>query len=113
MITLDHDRAGAGVVVARLTAACDPTGAVETPAAEPGVRSHKRIEQLKGEYSATWYDRFPGGCVTYRLHSRSDLQGGFTSEVPLLFGFRSRQVLRQALDERSGGRLQLDADTTP
>jgi tRNA A-37 threonylcarbamoyl transferase component Bud32/membrane-associated phospholipid phosphatase len=113
MITLDHDRAGAGVVVARLTAACNPTGAVETPAAEPGVRSYKRIEQLRGEYSATWYDRFPGGCVTYRLHSRSDLQGGFASEVPLLFGFRSRQVLRQALHERSGGQLQLDADTTP
>jgi hypothetical protein len=51
--------------------------------------------------------------VTYRLHSRSDLQGGFASEVPLLLGFTSRQVLRQALHERSGGRLQLDADTAP
>ncbi len=113
MITLDHDRAGAGVVVARLTAACDPTGAVERLAAEPGVRTSRRIEQLSGEYSATWYDRFPGGCVTYRLHSTSDLQGRFASEVPLLFGFASRQVLRQALHERSGGRLQLDPDTTP
>jgi tRNA A-37 threonylcarbamoyl transferase component Bud32 len=113
MITLDHDRAGAGVVVARLTAACDPTGAVETLAAEPGVRAYKRIEQRRGEYSATWYDRFPGGCVTYRLHSRSDLQGGFASEIPLLFGFTSRQVLRQALHERSGGRLQLDAGAAP
>jgi hypothetical protein len=113
MITLDHDRAGAGVVVARLTAACDPTGAVERLAAEPGTHAYRRIEQLSGEYSATWYDRFPGGCVTYRLHSRSDLQGRFASEVPLLFGFTSRQVLRQALYERSGGRLQLDADTGP
>jgi hypothetical protein len=113
IITLDHDRAGAGVVVARLTAACDPTGAVEKPAAEPGVRAYKRIEQRSDEYSATWYDRFPGGCVTYRLHSMSDLQGGFASEVPLLFGFTSRQVLRQALHERSGGRLRLDAETGP
>jgi tRNA A-37 threonylcarbamoyl transferase component Bud32 len=113
IITLDHDRAGAGVVAARLTAACDTTGAVEVPAAEPDVRAYKRIEQRRGEYSATWYDRFPGGCVTYRLHSKSDLQGRFASEVPLLFGFTSRQVLRQALHERSGGRLQLDADTTP
>jgi tRNA A-37 threonylcarbamoyl transferase component Bud32 len=113
VITLNHDRAGAAALVVRLTVACTPIGAVETPAAEPSVRSYKRIVQLRGEYSTTWYDRFPGGCVTYRLDSRSDLQGRFASEVPLLFGFTSRQVLRQALDERSGGRLQLDADTTP
>jgi tRNA A-37 threonylcarbamoyl transferase component Bud32 len=113
IITLDHDRAGVGVVEARLTAACDTTGAVEVPAAEPGAHAYKRIEQASGRYSATWYDRFPGGCVTYRLHSRSDLQGRFASEVPLLFGFTSRQVLRQALHERSGGRLQLDAGTAP
>jgi hypothetical protein len=111
--TLDHDRAGTGVVEARLTAACDTTGAVEVPAAEPGVRAYKQIEQLSGEYTATWYDRFPGGCVTYRLHSMPDLQGGFASEVPLLFGFTSRQVLRQALYERSGGRLHLDAGRAP
>jgi len=113
VITLNHDRAGAAALVVRLTMACNPTGAVETPTAEPGVRSYKRIQQLKGEYSATWYDRFPGGCVTYRLDSRSDLQGRFASEAPLLFGFRSRQVLRQALHERSGGRLQLDAGAAP
>ena len=113
VITLDHDRAGTGAVVARLTAACDTIGAVERPAAEPGVRAYRRIEQLSGEYTATWYERFPGGCVTYRLHSMSDLWGGFASEVPLLFGFTSRQVLRQALHERSGGRLHLDADTAP
>jgi tRNA A-37 threonylcarbamoyl transferase component Bud32 len=112
VITLNHDRAGAAALVVRLTVACNPTGAVETPAAEPGVRSYKRIEQLRGEYSVTWYDRFPGGCVTYRLHSRSDLQGRFASEVPL-FGFTSRQLLRQALHDRSEGRLQLDAGAAP
>jgi hypothetical protein len=113
IITLDHDRAGVGVVEARLTAACDTTGAVETPAAEPGAHAYKRIEQASGRYSATWYDRFPGGCVTYRLHSRSDLHGGFASEVSLVLGFTSRQALRQTLHERSGGRLQLDADRAP
>jgi tRNA A-37 threonylcarbamoyl transferase component Bud32 len=113
VITLDHDRAGTGVVVAQLTAACDPTGAVEVPAAEQGTHAYERIEQLRGEYKATWYDRFPGGCVTYRLHSTSDLQGGFAREASVLFGFTSRQVLRQALHERSGGRLHLDADTAP
>jgi membrane-associated phospholipid phosphatase/tRNA A-37 threonylcarbamoyl transferase component Bud32 len=108
VITLDHDRAGKGAVVARLTAACDTTGAVETPSPMPGVRRDQLVESLAGEFSATWYDRFPGGCVTYRLHSTSDLEGHFANEAPSLLGFTTRAALRQALDERSDGRLQLD-----
>src|SRR4029453_12973457 len=68
-ITLEHDRAGRGAVVARLSAACDTTGAMETPSPTPGVRRDQLVEGLAGEFSATWYDRFPRGCVTYRLHS--------------------------------------------
>jgi hypothetical protein len=96
-----------------LRATCDTTGAVEVPAAEPGVRAYQRVERLTGEYSATLFDRFPGGCVTYRLHSTSDFEGGFANEVPLLLGFTSRQSLRKALETRSGGRLHLDPATAP
>ena len=113
VITLNHDRAGAAALVVRLTVACNPTGAVETPAAEPSVRSYKRIVQLRGEYSTTWYDRFPGGCVTYRLHSTSDLVGQFANEARSLLGFTTRAALGQALDERSNGRLQLDPGDAP
>jgi hypothetical protein len=74
----------------------------------PGVRRDQLVESLAGEFSATWYDRFPGGCVTYRLHSTSDLEGHFANEAPSLLGFTTRAALRQALDERSDGRLQLD-----
>ncbi|HYT27112.1 MAG TPA: hypothetical protein VEP73_11590 [Actinomycetota bacterium] len=80
---------------------------VEVPAAEPGVRAWQRVERLAGGYTATWYDRFPGG-VTERLHSTSDPEGGFASEAPLLLGSTTRQALRQALEQRSGGRLHLD-----
>jgi len=110
VITLDHDRAGKAAVVARLAAACDTTGAVETPSPTPGVRRDQRVEGLADEFSATWYDQFPGGCVTYRLHSTNDLQGQFASEAPSLLGFTTRAELRQALDERSDGRLQLDSE---
>jgi hypothetical protein len=109
VITLDHGRAGKAAVVARLAAACDPTGAAETPSPTSGVRRDQRVDGLAGEYSATWYDRFPGGCVTYRLHSTNDLQGHFANEAPSLLGFTTRAELRQALDERSDGRLHLDS----
>jgi tRNA A-37 threonylcarbamoyl transferase component Bud32 len=108
VITLDHDRAGKRAVVARLTAACDTTGAVETPSPAPGVRRDQLVEGPAGAFSATWFDRFPGGCLTSRLHSSSDPTGRFATEVPSLLGFTTRAALRQALDDRSDGRLQLD-----
>jgi tRNA A-37 threonylcarbamoyl transferase component Bud32 len=109
VITLDHDRAGAAAVVVRMAAACDPAGAPETPAPEPGVRRSVREERLAGAFSETWYDQFPGGCVTYRLHSISDPTGQFANEAPQVLGFTTRGQLRQALSQRSGGRLELDS----
>jgi tRNA A-37 threonylcarbamoyl transferase component Bud32 len=108
VITLDHDRAGAAAVVVRMAAACDPAGAVKTPAPQPAVRRFVRVERLAGEFSATWYDRFPGGCVTYRLHSTTDPTGQFANEALSLLGFATREQLRRALRQRSDGRLELD-----
>jgi tRNA A-37 threonylcarbamoyl transferase component Bud32 len=110
IITFDHDRAGAAAVVVRMTAACDPADAVKTPAPEPGVRRSVREERLAGAFTETWYDQFPGGCVTYRLHSTIDPKGQFANEAPQVLGFTSREQLRQALSQRSGGRLQLDPE---
>jgi hypothetical protein len=112
VITLDHDRAGAAAVVMRLAAACNPAGAAKTPAPEPGVRRSVREERLAGAFSATWHDRFPGGCVIYRLHSATDPRGQFANEAPSLLGFTTREQLRQALSQRSHGRLQMDAQDT-
>jgi hypothetical protein len=108
VIVLDHDRAGKRAVVVRLAADCATTGAVQTPSPQPGVARYQRFDQSTSVFGATWYDRFPGGCVTYRLHSTSDLEGSFAIELPGLLGYASRDTLRQALSQRSGGRLQLD-----
>ena len=108
VITLDQDRAGAEAVVVRLAGACDTTGTVETPTQAPGVRHYERVERLAGAFSARWYDRFPGGCLAYRLHSTSDAEGRFAVELPSLLGFTSRDALRQALTQRSDARLRLD-----
>jgi hypothetical protein len=112
VVILDHDRAGPSAVVLRLTAACDPTGAVQMPSPAPGVRRYKRAGLGTGEFMATWYDLFPGGCLTYQLHSTSDVKGSFTAELPALLGFATRDALRQALRLRSGGRLWLDPVAT-
>jgi tRNA A-37 threonylcarbamoyl transferase component Bud32 len=108
VITLDHDRAGKGAVVVRLAGGCNTTGTIETPSPAPGVRRSERVDQSTSVFGATWYDQFPGGCLTYRLRSSSDVEGSFAAELPVLLGFTSRDTLRQALSQRSGGRLRLD-----
>jgi hypothetical protein len=107
VITLDHDRAGAAALVVRLTAACVPGGAAG-PSANTGVRHYQRIESRTGQFTATWYDQFPGGCVTSRLHLTSDPNGEFAAQAPQVLGFTSRAALQEALSQRSQGRLQLD-----
>jgi hypothetical protein len=108
-ITLNHDRAGEHAMVVRLTASCDPAGAAELESRRPGVRHYRRTERLPGGgFGATWYDRFPGGCVTSRLRSAADPDGRFAAEAPAVLEYATRQALRQRLEERSGGRLHLD-----
>jgi membrane-associated phospholipid phosphatase/tRNA A-37 threonylcarbamoyl transferase component Bud32 len=106
--TLDHDRAGNRAVVVRLTPACDPGGATEMPSQRPGVRHYEQTERTTDRFVATWYDQFPGGCVTSRLDSTSDVDGTFAAEAARVLGFAPRQALQQALTQPSNGRLRLD-----
>jgi len=110
-LTLNHDRAGTGALVVRLTAACAPSGAVEGPSSNADVRHSQRIEsRTGGEFAATWYDQFPGGCVTTRLHLTTDPNGEFAAQAPHVLGFTTRAALGEALSQRSGGRLELDPE---
>jgi tRNA A-37 threonylcarbamoyl transferase component Bud32/membrane-associated phospholipid phosphatase len=111
-VTLNHDRAGDAAVVLWLTATCDSGAAVETPSQTSEVRRYERVDQLGGgAYAASWFDRFPGGCVTYRLRSNLDPTGNFAVEAHVLLGFTSRQQLARTLEQRSDGRLHLDPAT--
>jgi membrane-associated phospholipid phosphatase/serine/threonine-protein kinase RIO1 len=114
-INFDHDRAGVGAAVMRLTAACEPVGAVKLPVTKPPVRQrYQRIEpRTDGFMAMTLYERFPGGCVTTRLKARASYLAQLTSEASLALGFTTRQELRQVLNTRSGGRLRLDPGTAP
>ena len=82
---------------------------MEGPSATAGVRHFQRIESPTGEFTATWYDQFPGGCVISRLHLTTDPNGEFAGQAPQVLGFTSRAALQEALSRRSDGRLQLDS----
>jgi tRNA A-37 threonylcarbamoyl transferase component Bud32/membrane-associated phospholipid phosphatase len=111
VISLDHDRAGPGVLVIRLTATCDTQGAAEVSSDQPQLRRYQRIDRQTPRLEATRFDRFQGGCVTAQATVPAANQTEITSQLPMILGYTSRQALQQALDERSDGRLRLDPPT--
>jgi tRNA A-37 threonylcarbamoyl transferase component Bud32 len=108
LLTLHHDRAGKQAMVVRLTAACDLTGATEVTSEQPGARRYLRSDRNIPEFSATRSYTFPGGCITQQLTVPAASGPQLVSETSSVIGFTTRQELRQALEERSDGRLELD-----
>ena len=104
VITLAHDRTGGDAMVARLTAGRD----VGQAAGQPGVRRYQLVERQGPDFSAVRFDVFPGGCVTTRIRALASSKAEVTAAAPGILGFTPRQQLAQALEQRSGGRLQLD-----
>jgi hypothetical protein len=97
-----------GALVVRLSATCDTTGADPVASDRPGVQRYERTDQGRSGRAATWYDVFPGGCVTAQLQWTSAADAGFVPEARSIIDFTTRQALQQALEQRSGGRLHLD-----
>jgi tRNA A-37 threonylcarbamoyl transferase component Bud32/membrane-associated phospholipid phosphatase len=108
VITVDHDRAGKGAVVVELTAACDRAGAKEVTSEQRGARRYRRTDSNVPGFSATRLYVFQGGCITARLTAPAGSGQQLTTETTSAIGFASRDALREALDERSDGRLELD-----
>jgi hypothetical protein len=110
VITLHHDRAGREAVVVELTASCDLTGATEVTSEQPGARRYLRIDRTTPGFSANRAYAFPGGCITARISAPAASGQQLTTETSSAIGFTTRQELRQALSQRSDGRLELDPD---
>jgi hypothetical protein len=96
------------VVVVRLTSSCDLAGAAEVTSEQPGARRYLRVDQAAAGFSATRAYAFPGGCITARISAPVASGQQLTTETSSAIGFISREELRQALSQRSDGRLQLD-----
>jgi membrane-associated phospholipid phosphatase/tRNA A-37 threonylcarbamoyl transferase component Bud32 len=108
VITLDHDRGGNAAVVITLTASCDLTGATEVTSEQPGARRYLRMDRAATGSSATRAYTFPGGCVTQRFNAAAPSAPRMSDTAATDLGFTTRPELREALEERSDGRLQLD-----
>jgi hypothetical protein len=105
VITLDHDPAGKQAMVVELTAAaCDLAGAREITSEQRGARRYVRIDAS----SATRLYVFPGGCVSQRFRAAGPSALRMSDTASTELGFTTREQLRQALSQRSHGRLQLD-----
>ncbi|HEY7482919.1 MAG TPA: phosphatase PAP2 family protein [Streptosporangiaceae bacterium] len=108
-ISLTHDRAGEHALRLTLTRGCNPGAAAAVPSGIEGVQRHQAGGG--GRVLSTWYDRFPGGCVTAILRSASPVaavNAELPRQVAQAIGYTSRDTLRSALDRRSDGRLHLD-----
>jgi tRNA A-37 threonylcarbamoyl transferase component Bud32/membrane-associated phospholipid phosphatase len=108
VITLDHDRGAKAAMVVRLSASCDLAGATEVSSEQPGARRYLRVDPNSREFSATRAYTFPGGCITHRFRAAGPSALRLSDTASTEFGFISRQELRRALSQRSGGRLELD-----
>jgi serine/threonine protein kinase len=106
---VDTDRAGAAAVVVELTASCDLAGATEVTSEQSGARRYLRVDRNGPKGSGTRVYTFPGGCVTQRFRGAGPSAFRLTDTASVEFGFISREQLGQALSQRSGGRLTLDA----
>ena len=87
---------------------CDTTGATAQRSDEPSAYRVVRAVTSRSTTTTTWYTVFPGGCVTARLRAVSPADTALVTDAASIVGFATRHTLRQALDQRSNGRLQLD-----
>ena len=98
-----HVTAEAGSVTIRLTATCAAHTTTAGQTIAPGVtRFH--LEGPPGTSEVA--DVFRGGCVTYRAEAGS-ASARLLDQAQRAVSFRARDDLRQALQRRSGGRLDL------
>jgi tRNA A-37 threonylcarbamoyl transferase component Bud32 len=107
VITLNHDRAGQAMET-RLTAGCEIGGVAEAPSGQPGVRRYQLDTRQGPVFTTVRFDVFQGGCLITRITAPETHRAEVLDGSAGIIGFVSRDMLGQALADRSGGRLHLD-----
>jgi tRNA A-37 threonylcarbamoyl transferase component Bud32 len=109
IIMFDTDRAGRSAVEVQLVQSCDLSGADEVSSGLPTERRFLLVDPNAPGFSATRFHVFPGGCITERFVAPPANGRALASETSTAIGFITRQELGEALERRSGGRLNFDA----
>jgi membrane-associated phospholipid phosphatase/tRNA A-37 threonylcarbamoyl transferase component Bud32 len=108
-LTFDTDRAGKRAVVVELTGSVDLAGAVEVTSEQLGARRYVLVDRDAQRPSSTRVYVFDGGAVAIRFTAPTpQQQQQLASEASSAIGFTTREQLRQALSQRTDGRLHLD-----
>jgi tRNA A-37 threonylcarbamoyl transferase component Bud32 len=96
----------AGSVTIRFAATCAVPTSGDGQTVAPGVR---RFRIIQGPVSRPEVvEVFPGGCVTYQPEPGIGPSGPLLDQAQRAVTYRTRDDLREALQRRSDGRLQLD-----
>ena len=103
--TLHHDRVGQNAVRVTLTEDCDREGFDQINSDEAGADRYERIEQVR-PFRATWLYHFRGGCVAYEFRF-SEGDSGLLHELAVSLGFITRDVVREAVEDRYPGDVTL------
>ena len=98
---VNHDRAGDNALTARLTRHCDTRDAREVTSGDARIR---RFQRPAVDGTQTWYDIFPGGCVTVIVHS-------VTSRTEVTFSSPWRRP--SSLDTPTARRCNRHSPTAP
>jgi hypothetical protein len=91
-----------------LTRSCDTTGATEVPSDQPDSRRYERLDDVAEGYQGQRFYVYEGGCTTLEFRLPGENQAQQVGSASLAVDFLPRQELRDAVRERSDGRLELD-----
>lgn len=108
--TLDSDRVGPQAVTVVLERYCRIPRVHRVPSDESGTRRYEEIGEVRPGvgFTGTRFYLFPGGCVTYQFHFRSEERAEPIGEVTLAVSFVTRDAVRTHVQQDTGGSAKLD-----
>lgn len=104
------DGPGDAVLSIVLTPRCDVSQATEVPSDEPDARRYERLRDVALGYTGERFYVYEGGCTTLEFRLPGQGRAQQVGEASLAVDFLPREQLDEAVQRRSDGRLELDAD---